>query len=129
MLLLNYGQKYGQKLLKTKNQEPDGQKKPKKNKGIANADKKNLSGQFFCPENFVVKTILLFGPLFCQDNFFVRTKGHLPPGRISPPSSRLILPSHQQCLFCNFHPHILKSIHDRLIYMLHTCDYLLPFYF
>ena len=45
------------------------------------------------------------------------------------PSSWLILPSQQQCLLCNFQPHLLRSIHDRLIYMLHTCGCLLPFHF
>ena len=69
-------EKNGQKLLKTKNQEPDGQKKTK---GIAYADKQNLSGQFFCPDiffcpdNFFVRTIFLSVQFFCPDNFFVRT--------------------------------------------------------
>ena len=41
------------------------------------------------------------------------------------PSLRFIIPSQQQCLLCNFQPPLLRSIHDRLIYMLHTCDTLL----
>ena len=42
MPLLNYWTKMWTKITQDKNQEPDGQKK--KTKGIANADKKNLSG-------------------------------------------------------------------------------------
>ena len=60
-----------------------------------------LSGQFFCPDNFFVSPIffpdniffqtfflsgqfLCLDNFFCPDNIFVRTKGHLPPSRISP---------------------------------------------
>ena len=49
-------------------------KKNTKNKGIANADKTNFSGQFFCPDN-----------LFCQANFFGWTiflSGHFFVGTI-----------------------------------------------
>ena len=37
--------------------------------------------------------------------------------------------SQQQCIFSNCQPNILRCIHDRLNYMLHTCDCLLSFYF
>ena len=70
-------QKYRQKLLKTLNQGPDGQKTTKtKTEGIDNADKKN-----------------------CPDNFFVRTKGHLPPFRILPRVLVTALSAHYIILF------------------------------
>ena len=53
MPLLNYRTKIWTKITQDKNQEPDGRKKTK---GIANADKKNLSGQFFCPDKTAFTT-------------------------------------------------------------------------
>ena len=76
MFFLTIRQKYEHTLLKTKNQELDGQKKIIK--GIANTDKNNFSGNFLCP------TICLSGQFFCPDNSFVRTKGYLSPSRILP---------------------------------------------
>ena len=76
MPLLNYRTKIWTKLLQTKIKS---QMDRKKTKGIANADKKNLSGQFyvrtnfFCPDNFFDRTIFLSGQFFCSDNFFVWT--------------------------------------------------------
>ena len=54
-----------------------------KKEGIDNPDKKN-SGQFFCSENFLSGQFFSPDNFFCPDNFFVRTKGYLPPSRISP---------------------------------------------
>ena len=82
MLLLNYCAKIWTKITPDKNQEQYGQ--TKKTKGIANTDKKNLSGQFFCADNFFVRTIFFRQTIFCPDNFFLQTKGHLPPSRILP---------------------------------------------
>ena len=45
------------------------------------------------------------------------------------PSLCLSLLSQQHCLLCNFQPHLLRCIHDRLIHTLHKCDYLLHLYF
>ena len=45
------------------------------------------------------------------------------------PSLGLSLLSQQYCIFCNFQPHLLRCIHDRLIHILHKCDCLLHFYF
>ena len=41
----------------------------------------------------------------------------------------LNLPSQQQCLLCNFQPHLVRGLQDSLINMLHTCNCLLPFNF
>ena len=70
MPLLNYRTKIWTKITQHKNQEADGQKQTK---GIANTDKKKLSGQFFARTIFFVRTIFLSGQIFCRDNFFVRT--------------------------------------------------------
>ena len=79
MLLLNYQTHIWTKKLKTTNQGLDGQKiiQTRKNKGIGNAGKKKLSGQFFVQTFFVQTT-------FFPDNFVVQTKGHLPPRGILP---------------------------------------------
>ena len=69
MLLLNYRAKIWKEITQD-NKSKAGwteNNKDKKIKGIDNADKKKL-----------VRTIFLSG------QFFVRTKGHLPPSRISP---------------------------------------------
>ena len=47
--------------------------KTKKKQGIANANSKNLSGQFFCPDNILSRQFFLSGQFFCPDNFFVLT--------------------------------------------------------
>jgi hypothetical protein len=80
MLFLNYREKKIWTKIKSRMDR-------KKTKGIANADRKNLSGQFFCPDIFFVRTIFLStiylsGQFFGPDIFFVRTKGHSPPSRI-----------------------------------------------
>ena len=43
-------------------------------KGIANTDKKNVSGQFFCRE-FFSRTISMYGQFFCPYNFLSGKKG------------------------------------------------------
>ena len=41
----------------------------------------------------------------------------------------LSLLSKQYSIFSHFRPHLLLCIHDRLIHVLHKCDFLLHFYF
>ena len=61
MLLLNYWTKIWTKITQAKKSRARWTEKRQQNKGIANADKQNWSGQFFCPDNFFVLTIFLFG--------------------------------------------------------------------
>ena len=60
--------------LLTKNMDKSYKNKEKKTKGIANADKKNLSRQFICPDHFFVQTNFLSGHFFCPDKRAITTK-------------------------------------------------------
>ena len=58
--MLNYGTKIWTKISQDKNQEPNGQKKPRE---LLTRTKKNLSEIFFCPDNFFARMVNCQQPL------------------------------------------------------------------
>ena len=69
MLLLNYRTKIWTKIMQDKTSRAGWTEK--KSRALLTQTKKNWSGQFFCQDNFLVRTIFLSGQFFCPDIFFV----------------------------------------------------------
>ena len=91
-------QKNRQKILKTTNLGPDGQKiiKTKKSRALLTQTKKKVSEIFFSRE-FFFRTISLTGQFFCPDNFLSGQKDIYHQGEFRQMSRNIFMLRKTQC--------------------------------